>query len=121
MVADNPAPQVDVAALSATVAVFLEQVPVGEGIGVKLSNALLDFLQTEVLPEARRRSDQHVDPTLLFALVTEVLRQYAGAIEPPQGYRSLGDGARPMWSPVVRPDLPRPAVRLAILLAILSL
>ena len=85
MVADNPAPQVDVEALAAKVAVFLEQVPVGEGIGVKLSNALLGFLQTEVLPEARRGADHDVDPTPLFALVTEVLRQYAGAIERPKG------------------------------------
>jgi hypothetical protein len=51
----------------------------------KLSNVLLGFLQTEVLPEARRESDQGSDPTALSALVTEVLRQYADAIERPEG------------------------------------
>jgi hypothetical protein len=65
--------------------VFLEQVPVGEGIGIKLSNVLLGFLQTEVLPEARRESDHGVDPTPLFALVTNVLRHYADALERPEG------------------------------------
>jgi hypothetical protein len=83
--ADNPSPQLEVEALAAEVSVFLEQVPLGEGIGVKLSNMLLSFLQTEVLPEARRQSDQGVDPTSLFALVSGVLRQYADAIERPEG------------------------------------
>jgi hypothetical protein len=83
--ADNPSPQIEVEALAAEVSVFLEQGPVGEGIGVKLSNLLLGFLQTELLPEARRESDQGVDPTPLFALVSGVLRQYADAIERPEG------------------------------------
>ena len=85
MTADNPGPQVDLEALAADVTRFLNQVPVGEGIGIKLSNVLLGFLQTEVLPEARRESDQGIDPTPLFALVTGVLRQYANAIERPEG------------------------------------
>jgi hypothetical protein len=50
--ADNPVPQVELEALAAKVSVSLEHLPVGEGIGVKLSNVLLSFLQTEVLPEA---------------------------------------------------------------------
>jgi hypothetical protein len=83
--ADNPGRQVDVEALAAQVTGFLEQVPAGEGVGVKLSNVLLGFLQTEVLPEARRESDQGVDPTPLFAVVTRVLRQYADAMERPEG------------------------------------
>ena len=85
MTADNPSPQIEVEALAAEVSVFLEQAPVGEGIGVKLSNLLLGFLQTELLPEARRESDQGIDPTPLFALVSGVLRQYADAIERPEG------------------------------------
>ena len=85
MTADNSLSQVDLEALAAEVTVFLEQVPVGEGIGIKLSRLLLGFLQTEVLPQARRESDQGVDPTPLFALVTGVLRQYADAIERPEG------------------------------------
>jgi hypothetical protein len=83
--ADNPIPQVEVEALATEVTVFLEQAPVGEGIGVKLSNVLLGFLQTEVLPEARRESEQGVNPTPLFALVTGVLREYADAIERDEG------------------------------------
>jgi hypothetical protein len=83
--ADNPSPQIELEALAAEVSVFLEQAQVGEGIGVKLTNMLLGFLQTEVLPEARRESDQGVDPTPLFALVSRVLREYADAIERPEG------------------------------------
>jgi hypothetical protein len=83
--ADNPGPKAVLEVLAAEVTRFLEQVPVGEGIGSKLSNVLLGFLQAEVLPEARRESDQGIDPTPLFALVTGVLRQYADAIERPAG------------------------------------
>lgn len=83
MTADNPNQEVDLEALAAEVTAFLEQVPVGEGIGAKLSNVLLGFLQTEVLPEARRESDQRVDPTPLFALVADILRLYADALQRP--------------------------------------
>jgi len=83
--ADNSLSQVDQEALAAKVTTFLEQVPVGEGIGIKLSHLLLGFLQTEILPEARRELDHGVDPTPLFALVTNVLRHYADAIERPEG------------------------------------
>ena len=83
--ADSPSPQLEVEALAAEVSVFLEQAPIGEGIGAKLSNMLLGFLQSEVLPEARRESDQGLDPTPLFVLVSRVLRQYADAIERPEG------------------------------------
>ena len=82
-VADNRAPQVDVEALAAEVAAFLEQVPVGEGIGVKLSRQLLGFIETEVLPPARRAADQGLDPTPLFAVVTGILRLYADALQRP--------------------------------------
>jgi hypothetical protein len=92
---DNAVPQVELEALAAKVSVFLEQLPVGEGIGVKLSNVLLSFLQTEVLPEARRESDQGVDPTPLFALVTGVLRQYADAIERPEGAVTSASNRKP--------------------------
>jgi hypothetical protein len=83
--ADNPGPEAVLGVLAAEVTRFLEQVPVGEGIGSKLSNVLLGFLQAEVLPEARRESDEGIDPTPLFAIVTGVLRQYADAIERPAG------------------------------------
>ena len=95
MTADNPVSQVDVEALAAEVTVFLEQLLVGEGIGFKLSNVLLSFLQTEVLPKAGRESDQGVDPTPLFALVAEVLRQYADAIERPEGAVTSASNRKP--------------------------
>jgi hypothetical protein len=81
--ADSPAPQVDVQALAAETAAFLEQVPVGEGIGAKLSRLLLDFLEAEVVPQATRAADQGIDPTPLFAVVRGVLRLYADALEHP--------------------------------------
>jgi hypothetical protein len=81
--ADSPAPQVDVRALAAEAAEFLEQVPVGEGIGAKLSRVLLGFLEAEVVPQATRAADQGIDPTPLFAVVRGVLRLYADALEHP--------------------------------------
>jgi hypothetical protein len=74
---------VDIDALAAEAATFLEHLSVGEGIGIKLSQLLLGFLQTEVLPQARRAADQGIDPTPLFAVVTGVLRLYTDAIEHP--------------------------------------
>ena len=90
MTADNPVPQVDLEALAAEVTVFLEQVPVGDGIGVKLSNVLLGFLQTEVLPKARRESDQDLAPTPLLALVKDILRLYADALQRPDAADARG-------------------------------
>jgi len=81
--ADNPVPQVDAEALAAQAATFLEQVPVGGGIGAKLSDLLLSFLQTEVLPQAVRAADQGLDPTPLFAVVIDVLRLYSDALQAP--------------------------------------
>ena len=84
MIADNPAPQIDLEGLAAEVATFLEQVSVGEGIGLKLSRQLLGFLQTEVLPQAGRAADQGLDPAPLFAVVTDILRLYAEALQRPE-------------------------------------
>ena len=81
----NPAPQVDAEGLATQVAVLLEQVPIGEGIGSMLSRLLLGFLETEILPQATRAADQGIDPTPLFAVVTGVLREYAAALERPEG------------------------------------
>jgi hypothetical protein len=83
--ADNPVPQVDIDALAAEATTFLEQRPAGEGIGIKLSQLLLGFLQTEVLPQARRAADQGLDPTPLFAVVTDILRLYTDALQRPEG------------------------------------
>jgi hypothetical protein len=83
--ANSPVPQVDIDALAAEAATFLEQRPAGEGIGIKLSQLLLGFLQTEVLPQARRAADQGLDPTPLFAVVTDILRLYTDALQRPEG------------------------------------
>ena len=73
----------DVEALAAEIAGFLEQVSVGEGMGFKLNRLLFGFLESEVLPQASRAAEQGLDPTPLFAIVTHVLRRYADALESP--------------------------------------
>jgi hypothetical protein len=70
-------------ALSASTVLFLEQVPVGELVGAKLSRLLDGFLQREVLPQARRAAGQGLDPTPLYAVAADVLRRYAAALDPP--------------------------------------
>jgi hypothetical protein len=84
VIADDPVPQVDLQALAAEAAAFVEQVPVAEGSAAKLSRLLLSFLETEVLPQATRAADQGIDPTPLFDVVTGVLRLYADALEHPE-------------------------------------
>lgn len=84
MIADNPVPQVDPEALAAEVAAYLRQIPVGEGIGVKLNRLLLGFIHTEVLPQANRAAAQGLDPTPLFAVVIDILHLYADALERPE-------------------------------------
>ena len=84
MIADNPVPQVDPEALAAEVAAYLGQIPVGEGIGVKLNRLLLGFIQAEVLPQADRAAAHGLDPTPLFAVVIDILHLYADALERPE-------------------------------------
>ena len=84
MSAHDPAGQPDLEVLYAEVALFLAQVPVAEGIGDKLSRLLFGFLQTEVLPQACRAAEQGIDPTPLFAVVTDVLCLYADALQRPE-------------------------------------
>jgi hypothetical protein len=80
---DNPIQQLNPEALAAEVTGFLEQVPVADGIGAKLSRVLLGFLQGDVFPQADRAAGQGIDPTPLFAVTAEVLRRYADALHPP--------------------------------------
>jgi hypothetical protein len=84
VIADNPVPPVDLQALAAEAATFLDQVPVAEGSAAKLSRLLLGFLETEVLPPATWAADQGIDPTPLFSVVSGVLRLYADALEHPE-------------------------------------
>ena len=79
----SSASELDVDALVAEVAGFLATVPVAEGVGVKLSRLLHDFLHREVLPQAERAADMGLDPTPFLAVVSDVLRLYASALERP--------------------------------------
>jgi putative methionine-R-sulfoxide reductase with GAF domain len=86
--------QVDMGALDAEVAAFLERAPGADGgIGQKLSLLLLGFLATEVVPLVNRLAELGIDPTPLFTAASGILRLYADTLERP----SLpGDGqARP--------------------------
>lgn len=83
----DPAPELDSEALAAAISESLGQVThdqmrVAE-VGVKLIRLLLGFLETEILPQARRSAELGVDPTPIFAVVTEVLRIYADALKRP--------------------------------------
>jgi hypothetical protein len=59
----TPARELNLEALAAEVAEFLDDVPAGEAIGAKLSRLLHAFLQDEVLPQAERAADLGIDPT----------------------------------------------------------
>jgi hypothetical protein len=79
------APQLDVEVLAAEVAEFLAAVPMAEGVGAKLSRLLHGFLEAEVLPQATRAADLGLDPAPFLAVVSDVLRLYAVALERPDG------------------------------------
>jgi hypothetical protein len=71
----------DLDALTTDVARFLDDVPVAETTGAKLSRLLRAFLETEVLPQAERAADLGLDPAPLLVVVADVLRLYAVALE----------------------------------------
>jgi GAF domain-containing protein len=81
--ADRRVPQLDMGALDGDVAAFLEQQPGADGIGHKLSQQLLGFLATEVVPLANRLAELGIDPTPLFATTSGILRLYADTLEHP--------------------------------------
>ena len=83
MSASFQAPQLDVEVVADEVAEFLAAVPVAEGVGAKLSRMLHGFLEAEVLPQAERAADLGLDPTPFLAVVSDVLRLYAVALERP--------------------------------------
>jgi hypothetical protein len=74
--------QLNLGVVSAQAVEFLEQAPVGELVGAKLSRLLHGFLHSDVLPQARRAAGQGIDPTPLLAVTAEVLRLYADALHP---------------------------------------
>jgi hypothetical protein len=74
-------PEPDLEALAAGAARFLEDVPVAELLGAKLSRLLHGFLEGDVLPQAERAADLGLDPAPLLAVVSDVLRLYADALK----------------------------------------
>jgi hypothetical protein len=62
---------------------FLATVPVAEEVGATLSRLLHSFLDGEVLPQAARAAEPGLDPTPFLAVVSDVLRLYAEALERP--------------------------------------
>jgi putative methionine-R-sulfoxide reductase with GAF domain len=85
--ADGRAPRLDMGALDGEVAAFLEQDPGADGVGRKLSQQLLGFLATEVVPLANRLAELGIDPTPLFATTSGILRLYADTLECPDPRR----------------------------------
>jgi ANTAR domain len=75
--------QLDMGELNGGVAAFLEQQPGTDGIGHKLSQQLLGFLTTEVVPLANRLAELGIDPTPLFATTSGTLRLYADTLDRP--------------------------------------
>jgi hypothetical protein len=71
----------DLDALTAEVDRFLDDVPVAETTGAKLSRLLRAVLDAEVLPQAERAADLGLDPAPLLEVVADVLRLYAVILE----------------------------------------
>jgi GAF domain-containing protein len=80
---DGQVPQLNMGVVDGEVAAFLEQAPGADGIGRKLSQLLLGFLATEVVPMAERLAELGIDPTPLFATASGILRLYADTLECP--------------------------------------
>ena len=78
--ATDSALPLDLGVLDGEVAALLEQRPGAEGIGHKLSQLLLGFLATEVVPLADRLAVLGIDPTPLFTTTSGILRLYADTL-----------------------------------------
>jgi len=81
--ADGRVPQLDLGAVDGDVAAVLERAPGADGMGRKLSQLLLGFLATEVVPLAERLAELGIDPTPLFATAGGILRLYADTLDRP--------------------------------------
>jgi hypothetical protein len=84
----DPVPELDAEVVADVITEFLarftdDQLEVAKEAGTKLNRLLLGFLEAEVLPQAMRAAEVGVDPTPILAVVTEVLRIYADALERP--------------------------------------
>jgi putative methionine-R-sulfoxide reductase with GAF domain len=87
--ADGQVPQLDMGTLDGDGdgAAFLERTPGADGIGHKLSQLLLGFLATEVVPLANRLAELGIDPTPLFDTTSGILRLYADTLGRPDPRR----------------------------------
>jgi len=90
MPTNDPVPELDSEALATVITEFLgqftdDQLEVAQEAGIKLNRLLLSFLEAEVLPHAMRAAELGIDPTPIFAVVREVLRIYADALQRPDG------------------------------------
>jgi GAF domain-containing protein len=81
--ADGRVPQLDMGAVDGEVAAVLDRAPGADGMGRRLSQLLLGFLATEVVPLAERLAELGIDPTPLFATASGILRLYADTLERP--------------------------------------
>ena len=77
-------------ALDGEVAAFLEQEPGADGIGHRLSQLLLGFLATEVVPLANRLAELGIDPTPLLATTREPGSDQRGAGGPVTAGQAAG-------------------------------
>jgi putative methionine-R-sulfoxide reductase with GAF domain len=84
---DGRVPQLDMGTLDSDVAAVLERAPGADGVGHKLSQLLLGFLATEVVPLAERVAELGINPTPLFATTSGILRLYADTLEHPEPHR----------------------------------
>jgi hypothetical protein len=84
MVRPSPGRAPDLEALAAAAADLLDGAPVAESTGAKLSRLLHGFLEADVLPQAQHAAALGLDPARLLALVSDVLRLYADALEVPE-------------------------------------
>jgi GAF domain-containing protein len=81
--ADGRVPQLAMGAVDGEVAAILDRAPGADGMGRRLSQLLLGFLATEVVPLAERLAELGIDPTPLFATASGILRLYADTLERP--------------------------------------
>jgi hypothetical protein len=81
--ADGRVREPDPGALDDEVAALLGGALGADGMGRKLSQLLLGFLATEVVPMAERLAELGIDPTPLFATASGILRLYADTLERP--------------------------------------
>jgi GAF domain-containing protein len=103
--ADGRVPELDMGTLDGDVDAILERAPGADGMGRKLSQLLLGFLATEVVPLAERLAELAIDPAPLFATTSSILRLYADTLERPDHRSCPGQAEPPRLRPLRAEDL----------------